>query len=68
MEKDNVARKLTDIAENLQVLMALMNFVIVGQDENKPFFVNDTVPSVLDCLENQINDIMNLSDSLVSLD
>ena len=38
MEKDNVARKLTDIAENLQVLMALMNFVIVGQDENKTFF------------------------------
>lgn len=68
MEKDNVARKLTDIAENLQALMALMNFVIVGQDENKTFFVNDTLPSVLDCLENQINDIMNLSDSLVSLD
>lgn len=64
-----VARQLTDIAENIQALVKLMALVsISNSDETKAYFMNETLTYVLDSLSNSIDDITNLSDSLVDLD
>lgn len=64
-----VARQLTDIAENIQALVKLMALVsISNSDETKAYFMNDTLTHVLDSLCNSVDDITNLSDSLVDLD
>ncbi|MER1299663.1 hypothetical protein [Ligilactobacillus salivarius] len=64
-----VARQLTDIAENIQALVKLMALVsISNSDDAKAYFMNETLTHVLDSLCNSIDDITNLSDSLVDLD
>ena len=64
-----VARQLTDIAENIQALVKLMALVsISNSDDAKAFFINDTLTSVIDSLDNYVVDILNVSDSLVDLD
>ena len=64
-----VARQLTDIAENIQALVKLMALVsISNSDDARAFFMNETLTHVLDSLCNSIDDITNLSDSLVDLD
>ncbi len=64
-----VARQLTDIAENIQALVKLMALVsISNSDDAKAYFMNETLSHVLDSLCNSIDDITNLSDSLVDLD
>ena len=64
-----VARQLTDIAENIQALVKLMALVsISNSDDTKAYFMNETLTHVLDSLCNSIDDITNLSDSLVDLD
>lgn len=64
-----VAKQLTDIAENLKALTGLMNLVAISKsDDAKAFFINNTLFHVLDSLCNSIDDITNLSDSLVDLD
>lgn len=64
-----VARQLTDIAEDLKALTGLMNLVAISNsDETKAYFMNETLTHVLDSLSNSIDDINNLSDSLVDLD
>lgn len=64
-----IARQLTDIAENIQALVKLMALVsISNSDETKAYFMNETLSHVLDSLCNSIDDITNLSDSLVDLD
>lgn len=61
-----VAKQLTDIAENIQALVKLMALVsISNSDETKAYFMNETLTHVLDSLCNSINDITNLSNSLV---
>ena len=68
-ENMKVARQLTDIAENIQALVKLMALVsISNSDDAKAYFINETLSHVLDSLCNSINDITNLSDSLVDLD
>lgn len=65
----NIARQLTDIAENIQALVKLMALVsISNSDDTKAYFMNETLTHVLDSLCNSIDDITNLSDSLVDLD
>lgn len=64
-----IARQLTDIAENIQALVKLMALVsISNSDETKAYFMNETLTHVLDSLCNSVDDITNLSDSLVDLD
>lgn len=64
-----VARQLTDIAENIQALVKLMALVsISNSDDAKAYFMNETLSHVLDSLCNSIDDITNLSNSLVDLD
>ena len=64
-----VARQLTDIAENIQALVKLMTLVsISNSDDAKAYFMNETLTHVLDSLCNSIDDITNLSNSLVDLD
>lgn len=64
-----VAKQLTDIAEDLKALTGLMNLVAISNsDDAKAYFINETLSHVLDSLCNSINDITNLSDSLVDLD
>ncbi|ABE00457.1 hypothetical protein [Ligilactobacillus salivarius] len=64
-----VAKQLTDIAEDLKALTGLMNPVAISEsDDAKAFFINNTLFHVLDSLCNSIDDITNLSDSLVDLD
>lgn len=64
-----IARQLTDIAENIQALVKLMALVsISNSDDAKAYFMNETLSHVLDSLCNSIDDITNLSDSLVDLD
>lgn len=64
-----VARQLTDIAEDLKALTGLMNLVAISNsDETKAYFMNETLTHVLDSLCNSIDDITNLSNSLVDLD
>lgn len=64
-----VARQLTDIAENIQALVKLMALVsISNSDDAKAYFMNETLTHVLDSLCNSIDDITNLSNSLVELD
>ena len=64
-----VARQLTDIAENIQALVKLMALVsISNSDETKAYFMNETLTHVLDSLCNSVDDITNLSNSLVDLD
>lgn len=64
-----IARQLTDIAENIQALVKLMALVsISNSDDAKAYFINETLTHVLDNLCNSIDDITNLSDSLVDLD
>ena len=64
-----VARQLTDIAENIQALVKLMALVsISNSDDAKAYFMNETLTHVLDSLCNSIDDITNLSNSLVDLD
>lgn len=46
--------------------MALVS--ISNSDETKVYFMNETLSHVLDSLCNSIDDITNLSDSLVDLD
>lgn len=61
-----VAKQLTDIAENIQALVKLMTLVsISNSDDAKAYFMNETLSHVLDSLCNSINDITNLSNSLV---
>ena len=61
-----VAKQLTDIAENIQALVKLMALVsISNSDDAKAYFMNETLTHVLDSLCNSINDITNLSNSLV---
>ena len=63
-----VARQLTDIAENIQALVKLMALVsISNSDDTKAYFMNETLSHVLDSLCNSVDDITNLSDSLVDL-
>lgn len=64
-----VARRLTDIAENIQALVKLMALVsISNSDDTKAYFMNETLTHVLDSLCNSVDDITNLSDNLVDLD
>ena len=64
-----VAKQLTDIAENLKALTGLMSLVAISNsDDAKAFFINNTLSHVLDSLCNSVDDITNLSDSLVDLD
>lgn len=64
-----VARQLTDIAENIQALVKLMALVsISNSDDTKAYFMNETLTHVLDSLRNSVDDITNLSNSLVDLD
>ena len=64
-----VAKQLTDIAENLKALTGLMSLVAISNsDDAKAYFMNETLTHVLDSLCNSIDDITNLSDSLVDLD
>ena len=64
-----VARQLTDIAENIQALVKLMALVsISNSDDTKAYFMNETLTHVLDSLCNSVDDITNLSNSLVDLD
>ena len=64
-----VAKQLTDIAENIQALVKLMALVsISNSDDAKAYFINETLSHVLDSLCNSIDDITNLSNSLVDLD
>lgn len=64
-----VAKQLTDIAEDLKALTGLMNLVAISNsDDAKAYFMNETLSHVLDSLCNSIDDITNLSDSLVDLD
>lgn len=64
-----VAKQLTDIAEDLKALTGLMNLVAISNsDDAKAYFINETLSHVLDSLCNSINDITNLSNSLVDLD
>lgn len=64
-----IARQLADIAENIQALVKLMALVsISNSDDAKAYFMNETLTHVLDSLCNSIDDITNLSDSLVDLD
>ena len=64
-----VARRLTDIAENIQALVKLMALVsISNSDDTKAYFMNETLTHVLDSLCNSVDDITNLSNSLVDLD
>ena len=64
-----VAKQLTDIAENLKALTGLMSLVAISNsDDAKAFFINNTLSHVLDSLCNSIDDITNLSNSLVDLD
>lgn len=64
-----VAKQLTDIAENLKALTGLMNLVAISKnDDAKAFFIDNTLFHVLDSLSNSIDDITNLSNSLVDLD
>ena len=64
-----VAKQLTDIAENIQALVKLMTLVsISNSDDAKAYFMNETLSHVLDSLCNSVDDIINLSDSLVDLD
>lgn len=64
-----VAKQLTDIAEDLKALTGLMNLVAISNsDDAKAYFMNETLTHVLDSLCNSIDDINNLSDSLVNLD
>lgn len=64
-----VAKQLTDIAENIQAITKLMALVIVSNSpEAKAFFINDTLTSVIDSLDNSVIDILNVSDGLVDLD
>lgn len=64
-----IARQLTDIAENIQAITKLMALVIVSNSpEAKAFFINDTLTSVIDSLDNSVIDILNVSDGLVDLD
>ena len=64
-----IARQLTDIDENIQALVKLMALVsISNSDDAKAYFMNETLTHVLDSLCNSIDDITNLSDSLVDLD
>ena len=64
-----VAKQLTDIAENIQALVKLMALVsISNSDDAKAYFMNETLTHVLDSLCNSIDDITNLSNSLVDLD
>ena len=69
LEKIDVARNLTRIAENMQALTKLIGLVTLSNNDNtRAFFMNDTLPRVLDAWENHIKEIQNLSDKLVSLD
>lgn len=64
-----VAKQLTDIAEDLKALTGLMNLVAISNsDDAKAYFINETLSHVLDSLRNSVDDITNLSDSLVDLD
>ena len=64
-----VAKQLTDIAENIQALVKLMALVsISNSDDAKAYFMNETLTHVLDSLCNSVDDITNLSNSLVDLD
>lgn len=69
LEKIDVARNLTRIAENMQALTKLIGLVTLSNNDSaKALFMNDTLPRVLDAWENHINEIQTLSDKLVSLD
>ena len=64
-----VAKQLTDIAENLKALTGLMSLVAISNsDDAKAYFMNETLSHVLNSLSNSIDDITNLSNSLVDLD
>lgn len=69
MENLEIARKLTDIAENIQILITLTALVSISErEEDKIYFMNEVLTSVLDRLSNAVGELTNLSDELVSLD
>ena len=69
MENLEIARKLTDIAENIQTLITLTALVSISErDEDKIYFMNEVLKSVLDRLSNAVGELTNLSDELVELD
>lgn len=53
----------------MQALTKLIGLVTLSNNDSaRAFFMNDTLPRVLDAWENHINEIQTLSDKLVSLD
>lgn len=69
MENLEIARKLTDVAQNIQTLITLTALVSISErDEDKIYFMNEVLTSVLDRLSNAVGELTNLSDELVSLD
>lgn len=69
MENLEIARKLTDVAQNIQTLITLTALVSISErDEDKIYFMNEVLTSVLDRLSNAVGELTNLSDELVELD
>lgn len=68
MENLEIARKLTDIAENLKALTGMMALIDISNSQVKNFFINATLSTVIDSLRNQTEVISSLSDELVELD
>lgn len=69
MENLEIARKLTDVAQNIQTLITLTALVSTSErDEDKIYFMNEVLTSVLDRLSNAVGELTNLSDELVELD
>lgn len=69
MENLEIAKKLTDIAQNIQTLITLTALVSISErDEDKIYFMNEVLTSVLDRLSNAVGELTNLSDELVELD
>lgn len=68
MENLEIARKLTDIAENLKALTGMMALIDISNSQVKNFFINATLSTVIDSLRNQTEAISSLSDELVVLD
>lgn len=69
MENLEIAKKLTDIAQNIQTLITLTALVSISErDEDKIYFMNEVLTPVLDRLSNAVGELTNLSDELVELD
>lgn len=69
MENLEIAKKITDIAQNIQTLITLTALVSISErDEDKICFMNEVLTPVLDRLSNAVGELTNLSDELVELD